>query len=157
MPAINRILSSNKHTFFNKNYTRKIANKLNWSHVGRDGQNAADHVCNNHSYLKITKEVQGIFYDNPIKATEKAWQTVTEQGINPTKIGHNDVYVVPMPSAGYAGGYTGQRDEYDYVTLVTKAGTNKVITAYPSENNSECGRDQFKFGTLNEAVFRPRR
>jgi len=52
--------------------------------------------------------------------------------MNPITQGNVQLYHIPYPNAGYAGGYAGQGQNLNYVTIVIKKDTNKIITAYPS-------------------------
>ena len=55
-------------------------------------------------------------------------------------LGNTDVYVIPYSNAGYAGGYSGQGENLNYITIITRTGTNNIITGYlgcgPSYNSS---------------------
>lgn len=54
-----------------------------------------------------------------------------QAGIQPMASGSTDIYVVPRANSGYAGGYTGQRQNLDSVTIITVHGTSQIITAFP--------------------------
>ena len=111
----------------------EAANALDWSRISsRTGGNAAEHVTINHSALSLTKPDQGVFYGNPVSSIEDAWSIAQQIDLKPVTAGGVDIYVVPRPNSGYAGGMGGQLGNYDYVTIITDAGTNRVITAYTS-------------------------
>ena len=108
-------------------------NGLDWSlPQPRTGGDTAHHVKLNHGQLKLDKEVQSVFYGDPIKVTEEAWVIVQKQKISPIRVGNTDVYVVSRFNAGYTGGTGAQRINLDYVTIATKQDSNKIITAFPS-------------------------
>ena len=106
---------------------------LDWSRMSaRTGGNAADHVVQNHGSLSLTKMNQGVFYGNPISVVEQAWDKAQRLGVKPVTIGNRDIYVVPRPNAGYAGGMGGQLENFNHVTIITESGTGRVVTSYPS-------------------------
>ncbi|MDR8920626.1 Filamentous hemagglutinin [Burkholderia multivorans] len=104
---------------------------LDWSIVSKSGETRVDHVIAQHGDLNLNKPNQGVFYGNPASTVNDAWNTVQQTGIQPITNGGTDVYVVPRANSGYAGGYTGQRQNLNSVTIVTVHGTNQVITAFP--------------------------
>jgi filamentous hemagglutinin len=53
------------------------------------------------------------------------------QGIKPITANGVDIYVIPRPNSGYAGGYKGVGDNLNFVTILTEPGTSKMITSYP--------------------------
>lgn len=114
----------------------RIATKINgldWTRIsGRTGSNAAEHVTLNHGTLSLTKPTQGVFYGNPVSTVEDAWAIANQNGLEPVTSGNRDIYVVPRPNSGYAGGMGGQLENYNNVTIITESGTNRVVTAYPS-------------------------
>jgi filamentous hemagglutinin len=42
-----------------------------------------------------------------------------------------DVYVIPRPNSGWAAGAGGQGGNLNDVTIITRPGTNQLITAWP--------------------------
>ncbi|WP_279314040.1 hypothetical protein [Acetobacter sp. AN02] len=106
---------------------------LDWSRVSpRTEGDAADLITVNHGSISLTKPNQGVFYGDPVATVEDAWATAIRESIKPETIGNRDVYVVPQPNSGYAGGMGGQLQNYDNVTIITEKGTSRVVTAYPS-------------------------
>jgi len=81
--------------------------------------------------LNLQKPVQGVFYGDPVTVTENAWSIAAEAGIAPIQHGGVDIYVIPRPNSGYAGGFSGQLQNLDMVTIITRIGTHELITAYP--------------------------
>ncbi len=63
--------------------------------------------------------------------TEEGWAVAQQQGINPVTVNGTDVYVIPRPNSRWAGGFAGQGQNLDTVTIITKQGTNQIITAFP--------------------------
>ncbi|WP_232457829.1 filamentous hemagglutinin N-terminal domain-containing protein [Burkholderia ubonensis] len=104
---------------------------LDWSIVSKSGETRVDHVIDQHGDLNLNKPNQGVFYGNPVSTVNDAWNTVQQTGIQPVTNGGTDIYVVPRANSGYAGGYTGQRQNLNSVTIITVRGTNQVITAFP--------------------------
>lgn len=104
---------------------------LDWSIVSKTGESRPDHVAGQHGDLNLQKPAQGVFYGDPYAVTNDAWGIVQSQGIKPVTVNGVDMYVVPRPNSGYGGGYSGQRQNLDTMTIITLPGTNRVITAYP--------------------------
>ena len=104
---------------------------LDWSIVSKSGETRADHIVDQHGDLNLNKPIQGVFYGDPVSTVNDAWNTVQQTGIQPVTSGGTDIYVVPRSNSGYAGGYTGQRQNLNSVTIITLRGTNRVITAFP--------------------------
>lgn len=106
---------------------------LDWTRISaRTGGDAAEHVALNHGSLRLSKPTQGVFYGNPVSTVEDAWAIAQRNDLKPVTVGNRDIYVVPRPNSGYAGGIGGQLENYNHVTIFTETGTNRVITAYPS-------------------------
>jgi len=109
------------------------ATALDWSRISaRTGGDAAEHVTLNHGALSLTKPNQGVFYGNPVSTIEDAWAIAQQNGLKPVTVGNRDIYVVPRQNSGYAGGMGGQLENYNHVTIITEAGTSRVVTGYPS-------------------------
>lgn len=81
--------------------------------------------------LNLNKPNQGVFYGDSVSTVNNAWDYVQKIGIQPVTSGGTDIYMVPRPNSEYAGGYAGQRQNLDSVTIITVKGTNQVITAFP--------------------------
>jgi hypothetical protein len=106
---------------------------LDWSRISaRTGGDAAEHVALNHGTLSLTKPNQGVFYGKPVSAIEDAWSLAQQSGVKPVTVGNRDIYVVSRPNSGYRGGMGGQLNNLDHVTIITEAGTQRVVTGYPS-------------------------
>ncbi|MBL0319001.1 MAG: hypothetical protein IPP74_06905 [Alphaproteobacteria bacterium] len=84
-----------------------------------------------HGYPNFQKEIQGVFYGDPVSIANDAWSIAQTEGIKPVTVNGADIYVVPRQNSGYAGGYSGQGQNLDTVTIITVHGTNQVIAAYP--------------------------
>jgi filamentous hemagglutinin len=104
---------------------------LDWSIVSKSGETRSTHVTAQHGALNLQKPVQGVFYGNPVSALDDAWAIAQQQGINPITSGGVDIYVVPRPNSGFAGGYLGQGQNLNTVTILTQPGTPRIITGYP--------------------------
>jgi filamentous hemagglutinin len=89
-------------------------------------------VTENHGSLSLTKPNQGVFYGDPLLSIENAWSIARQRSIQPVTIGNRDIYIIPRPNSGYAGGMGGQLENFNHVTIITEAGTNRIVTGYPS-------------------------
>jgi filamentous hemagglutinin len=70
-------------------------------------------------------------YGEPVAAIDDAWAIGQRLGIKPERVGNVDIYLIPRPNSGYAGGFSGQLQNLDTVTIITQGGTNKIITGFP--------------------------
>ena len=104
---------------------------LNWSIVSKTGETRAAHINAQHGNLNLQKPSQGVFYGDPVAVTNDAWAIAQTQGIKPITANGVDIYVIPRPNSGYAGGYKGVGDNLNFVTILTEPGTSKMITSYP--------------------------
>lgn len=106
---------------------------LDWSRTTlRAGENPAGHIIRNHQSLSLTKPTQGVFFGDSVSAVEDAWSIASRSGLRPVTIGNRDFYIVPRPDSGYAGGMGGQLQSLDHITIITEAGSSRIVTAYPS-------------------------
>jgi RHS repeat-associated protein len=109
---------------------------LNWSAANkRTGETGLEHVIDQHAELNFRKPVQGVFYGDPVSTINDAWGRAQSQGIQPVPsrgygLG-NDLYLVPYPNAGFAGGYSGQFQNLDYVSIITERDTANLVTGFP--------------------------
>ena len=104
---------------------------LDWSIVSKTGETRAAHINAQHGNLNLQKPSQGVFYGDPVAVTNDAWAIAQTQGIKPITANGVDIYVIPRPNSGYAGGYKGVGDNLNSVTILTEPGTSKMITSYP--------------------------
>jgi len=104
---------------------------LDWSIVGKTGETRAAHINAQHGNLNLQKPSQGVFYGDPVAVTNDAWAIAQTQGIKPITANGVDIYVIPRPNSGYSGGYKGVGENLNSVTILTEAGTSKMITSYP--------------------------
>ena len=106
---------------------------LDWSRTSpRTGGDAAHHVKVNHGNMNLGKPQQGVFYGNdPVGVVDDAWAAAQRQGIKPVTVGNRDIYTLPRPNSGYAGGMGGQLQNLDNITLITEQGTTRTVTAFP--------------------------
>ncbi len=102
---------------------------LDWSIVSKKGENRAQHVMK-HGANDLQKKSHGVFYGDPVKTTNSAW--ANKGNIEPITKGGVDKYQIPSQNSGYSGGYSGQGQNLNNVTIITKEGTDQIITSYPS-------------------------
>jgi filamentous hemagglutinin len=117
---------------------------LDWSRPNPKDGTTAQHVDNSHGDLRLDKPAQGVFYGNSTSVTNDAWRIAKEQGVQPVTIGNRDYYVIPRPNSGYAGGMGGQRQNFDYVTIITETNTTRLVTSMPSGNGLPRGSDNVR-------------
>jgi hypothetical protein len=96
------------------------------------GETRFEHVAG-HAADDLSIAYQGVFYGEPTEVINDAW--ASKGSITPTTENGVDIYRVPYSNAGYQGRYAGQGKNLDYVTIITRAGTNQIITGYPSSGN----------------------
>jgi filamentous hemagglutinin len=103
---------------------------LDWSIVSKTGESREAHV-RLHGSNNLQKPSHGVFYGEPVAVTNEAWSLAQQTGVKPVTVGGADIRVIPRPNSGYSGGFAGQGQNLDSVTIVTQKGTNKIITAFP--------------------------
>jgi len=103
---------------------------LDWSIVSKSGETRTQHI-RGHEANNLQKPQQGVFYGDGVRALNDAWNanpvrnpTTTYKGV--------DLYIFRKPNAGYSGGYRGQGENLNWVTIITKQGSNQLITGFPS-------------------------
>ena len=107
----------------------KSSDNLNWDNViGKKGETRVEHV-KLHESNDLTKAEHGVFYGEAKNTIEKAWENRTN-GYMITS-GNKDIYIIPYENVGYAGGYGGQGNNLNYITIITQKGTNNIITGFP--------------------------
>jgi len=87
-----------------------------------------DHV-RRHNVDDVTKDLHGVFNGDGVDITNKAWSEAQRLGLKPDETG---TLVVPYNNAGKQGGKAGNGQALNNVTIHVVAGTNQIITAYPS-------------------------
>ncbi|MBI3819718.1 MAG: hypothetical protein HY286_13565 [Planctomycetes bacterium] len=107
------------------------AASLDWSVISKTGETRAEHVIAQHGAMNLQKEVQGVFYSNPVGSINEAWSIAQRQRIQPIATGGVDIYLIPRANSGYAGGFSGKLRNLDDVTIITKRGTSSIITGFP--------------------------
>ncbi|WXA79897.1 hypothetical protein LVJ94_28545 [Pendulispora rubella] len=103
---------------------------LDWSIVSRSGETREAHV-GLHETNNLQKASHGVFHGDAVAAVNDAWSIGQEMGIQPVTVNGADIRVIPRPNSGWSGGFSGQGQNLDSVTIVTRAGTNKIITGFP--------------------------
>lgn len=108
----------------------KSSEKLGWDAVvsKKTGETRVEHV-KLHESNDLTKQSHGVFYGNSQNTINSAWQNKSK-GIKISE-GNTDMYIIPHENAGYAGGFGGQRNNLNTVTIITQKGTNNIITGFP--------------------------
>jgi hypothetical protein len=97
------------------------------------GIDRKQHIADEHALFDFSKVEQGIFRDDPIKATIAAWEKAAQVKIKPISTSRADYYIVPMEKSGFTGGAVGETGiQLDFVTIVTKPGSTDVITSFPT-------------------------
>lgn len=76
-------------------------------------------------------QCHGVFDGDAVAVTDDAWAMAQLTGVKPATVGGVDIYVVPRLDSGYAGGFGGQGQNLNSVTIIVQPGTNKIITAFP--------------------------
>ncbi len=82
-----------------------------------------------HEVNDLSKPSHGVFYGDSTSTINKAWNN-RGNGYMISE-GNTDLYIIPYQNAGYAGGYGGQGNNLNYVTIITQKGTNNIITGFP--------------------------
>ena len=72
-----------------------------------------------------------VFNNDPVTTTNNAWANKSDVTAIDDGMG-GEIYNIPYENAGYEGGNSGTGAQQDYVTIVVENGTNKLITAFPS-------------------------
>jgi RHS repeat-associated protein len=104
---------------------------LSYSRSRRDGMTTEQHI-RLHEVNDLTKPKHGVFSNDSITMTNNAWNN-GNHGVTPIRQANgNDKYVIPFPGAGTEGGYSGSGGTLNSITIITEAGTNNVITSFPS-------------------------
>lgn len=106
--------------------------KLDWEHVPASGETRLAHV-NAHGRPIPGKQKHGVFNGDPQKMTNEAWEIAVQKKISPLFDRGADTYFVPYKNAGWESGSRGNGQRLDFVKIITRSGTNKLISAYPSE------------------------
>ena len=108
----------------------KSSEKLDWDAVvsKKTGETRVEHV-KLHESNDLTKQSHGVFYGDSQNTLNKAWQNKS-QGIVISE-GNTDMYIIPYENAGYAGGYGGQCNNLNSITIITQKDTNNIITGFP--------------------------
>ena len=82
-----------------------------------------------HEKNDLSKPSHGVFYGDSVSTINKAWDNRANGYM--LSEGNTDLYIIPYQNAGFAGGYGGQGNNLNYVTIVTQKGTNNIITGFP--------------------------
>ncbi|NDI36496.1 polymorphic toxin-type HINT domain-containing protein [Chengkuizengella sediminis] len=113
----------------NDQYWKQYTEGLDWSITSKKGETRGEHV-EKHGTNNLQKKEHGVFYGNPTDVINNAWNN--KGNVTPITEGNVDIYHIPYPNAGHAGGYASQGQNLDYITIITQKDTNKIITGFPS-------------------------
>jgi hypothetical protein len=105
---------------------------LDWSIGSKSGESRQAHVSL-HGANNLQKQYHGVFYGDPVTVTNEAWALAQQLGLKPISVGGVDIYVIPRPNSGWMGGFAGQGQNLNCVTIITKKGTHQLITAFPGK------------------------
>lgn len=130
--------SSSSEITKNRNKKNNSPNNLkpDFGKKRRDGFTTTEHI-RRHAKNDLKPDFHGVFNDDPIKATKKAWKEKGKKSPDrkdrdiPGKEG--DVYYVPYRNAGWQGGRLGQGEKLHFIKIVTKPNSNIIITSHPSK------------------------
>ncbi len=103
---------------------------LDWSIVSKTGETRPVHV-GKHMIDDKSKPKHGIFNNNAVNTINNAWGNRGQGQV--IHKGSTDEYVIPCANAGTEGGSNGDGSVLDYVRIITRAGTNQIITGFPSK------------------------
>lgn len=114
---------------------KQSSENLNWDAVvsKRTGETRVEHV-KLHETNNLSKSSHGVFYGNSQSTINRAWQNRANGHM--ITVGNTDIYIIPYENAGYAGGFGGQGNNLNCVTIVTQRGTNNIITGFPGNGYS---------------------
>ena len=107
---------------------------LDWGGTDPQGLSRKDHVRRHGIDDPSRSTAHGVFNGDPINLTADAWKRAKELGIEPQIQGNRLVYDIPYPNAGIQGGnpgLPGHGQTLNTIRIVTEAGSNRVITAFP--------------------------
>ena len=112
----------------------KAFTQLDWSIIKQStGETRVAHVMK-HEVDNLAKEIHGIFVGDSVALTKEAWERAQQMGIQRVAENGAEVLYVPMGrQVGWLGGQAGAQTAIplDTVKIVLKAGTDKLITAFP--------------------------
>lgn len=113
--------------------TSKSRPDLDWEHTNKKGQTRAEHV-QRHAEAQPTRDQHGVFFGDPVKTVNSAWQSSGNVVPIPDGTG-GYIYNIPYPNAGFESGYLNSGVIYDYVTIVIveENGVPYPATAFPSD------------------------
>ena len=89
--------------------------ELDFSRV-KNGKTAAEHI-NLHSKDDLSRPYHGVFNNDPVDVTSKAWASKGKIGFDKEPTG--DIYYIPYKNAGWEGGFKGSGNKLHYVKVVT--------------------------------------
>ena len=69
-----------------------------------------------------------MFYGDSVSTINKVWNNRSNGYM--LSEGNTDLYIVPYQNTGFSGGYGGQGNNLNHVTIVTQKGTNNIMTEF---------------------------
>ncbi len=104
---------------------------LNWNAViSSKGETRIDHILK-HTIPAPNRVSHGVFNGNAVEMVNTAWRN--RSAVNAIDDGMGcSVYNIPYINAGYESGLTNTGEVLNYVTIITKHGTNELISAFPT-------------------------
>lgn len=119
-----------------KEAKQQVSQALDWSRVNKNGEGAITHVNKHANDIPNRVKPHGVFVDDPVVTTNKAWEKVIKEGIIPSVNSKNQnlIYDVPFPEAGLQGGLPGAavgNPILNTVRIITTPVGNQVVTAHP--------------------------
>ena len=105
--------------------------ELDWnSIVTKKGETRIAHVTK-HTIPQPKRQSHGVFNDNAEKMVNAAWEN--RKGVKPIDDGMGgSIYNIPFANAGYESGINNTGEILNYITIITKRGTNQLIAAFPT-------------------------
>lgn len=102
---------------------------VDWNKVvSKKGETRKEHVLK-HQHNNLNKRSHGVFYGSAVITINKAWKN-RKTGYKVAD-GNVDLYIIPFGNVGYAGGYSGQGNNLNVITIVMLKDTNGIITGFP--------------------------
>lgn len=108
-----------------------ILGDLDWDTiVSQKGETRIAHI-QRHMIPNPIRKNHGVFNGNAEEMVNAAWNN--RHGIQPLDDGMGgSIYNIPFPNAGYESGTENTGEVLNFITIITKRGTNQLFVAFPS-------------------------